>query len=195
MRLDLPQLLRSDRPQTGDAVCVTALLEIGEPIQLGFVERDDQLAAGLVGDAVLVGELLHARLALHAELCLERAGLVVDAGVQHAAVVSALVLPRPVFLVHNGNQQLWMTSVQLASRTQPDDSCSDDDDVIGRSHRSPRIESLPSSVWSRSPLASNGHHTRRSSGSSVPVREFHHGLEYNLLLCSRSNSLLRKSFG
>ena len=62
-----------------------------KPRQLVLVQRDDELAAVLEGDAVLLGERLHRRLALAAQARLERPGRVVQAGVQHAAVVARLV--------------------------------------------------------------------------------------------------------
>ena len=47
VRLDLAQLLWPEPPQAGHAVGQPAPLELVEPVELGLVERDDQLSAAL----------------------------------------------------------------------------------------------------------------------------------------------------
>ena len=66
--------------------------EVLEPWQLAFGDRDDHLAAAIGRDALLFAIGVHLALSLDAETRLERPGRVVDAGVQHPAVVSGLVL-------------------------------------------------------------------------------------------------------
>ena len=68
MRLDLPQPAAVEPLQPRHAVLAPAPLELVEPPELAGVARDDQLAAALVGDAVLVAVLVEEPCALHAQL-------------------------------------------------------------------------------------------------------------------------------
>ena len=77
--------------QAGHAVGLAAALELVQAVQLGGVGRDDHLAAALVRDAPLLAVLVHLARALDAQAGLERAGRVVDAGVDHAGVVAGLM--------------------------------------------------------------------------------------------------------
>src|SRR4051794_12814681 len=63
--------------------------------------RDDQLSTDLMGDIVLLAELDHLPDSADRQARLDRAGLVVDAGMQHPAVIPGLVPPdRWLFLEH-----------------------------------------------------------------------------------------------
>ena len=104
----------ADHPQTRHTVRASAALQIGKPTQLALVQRDDQFAARLERDLMLFGEALEAGLAVHAELGLQRARLVVDACVQHPAVLPTLVSPRRVLFVHNGQAQTWVALSEFA---------------------------------------------------------------------------------
>ena len=90
-------------------------------------------------------------LALHAELRLERAWLVVHPSVQHAAVVAALMATRSTFLVHNGDSELWMPLLQLPRGRETDDPCSDNDDVVRVTHSPPEPDVYRSACYPRSP--------------------------------------------
>ena len=76
--------------QPAHAVLAPAPLELAETAQLALVARHDQLAAALVGDGVLLAVGVHLPRPGDAQPGLERTGLVVDAGVDHAAVGAAL---------------------------------------------------------------------------------------------------------
>ena len=89
--LDLAQFFGADEAEAGQAVGFAALAEVFEAREFVGVGGDDDFATDLVGDGVFAAELDHGRGARHAEAGFQRAGLVVDAGVDDAAVVSALV--------------------------------------------------------------------------------------------------------
>src|SRR3970040_356483 len=73
--------------------------------RLRLARRDDDLAAQLVADAVLVAEAHQLLSAGDAVLRLQRAGRVVDAGVDDAAVVAALVRRQRLFLLDDADPQ------------------------------------------------------------------------------------------
>ena len=58
VRLDLPDPLGADLLDVRYPVRESALLEIGQPAELGVVHRDDDLPAALERDAVFLGEAL-----------------------------------------------------------------------------------------------------------------------------------------
>ena len=80
------------------AVGLAALVDLHRVRQFGCVDGDDHLAAEVERNALLPAELLHRQFALAAVGRPERAGLVVDAGVQHAGVVAGLVVGDFAFL-------------------------------------------------------------------------------------------------
>ena len=90
MRLELAEPLGADL-LAADAVGLAAGEDVGQPRQLGLVGGDDHLAAEVEGNALGAAELLHGPLAFAAVVGLERAGLVVDARVEHAGVAARLV--------------------------------------------------------------------------------------------------------
>ena len=91
VRLDLTQLGRVELHQPLDAVTDPASLQLGEPVELGVVDRDDELAAPLQRDGVLLAERFEQALTLATERRLQRAGGVVEAGMHDSRVVAALV--------------------------------------------------------------------------------------------------------
>jgi len=91
VRLEFTQPFGADHFQTLDSVGLAALKEILEPWQLTFGDRDDHLATAIGRDALLLAIGVQLALSLDAEARLERPGRIVNAGVQHAAVVSGLV--------------------------------------------------------------------------------------------------------
>ena len=72
-------------------VLLAALVEGAQALQFGFIHRHDQLAADFVGDAVVAAEGGHFLDAGDGQTGLERAGLVIKAGMEHAAVVAGLM--------------------------------------------------------------------------------------------------------
>ena len=99
VRLELADLLGPEPPHAVEAVRAPAALELVERRQLASRRGDDDLAAALVRHAVLLAEAVHELAALDAVPRLQRARLVVEAGVDDAAVVAGLVRrrarPRP----------------------------------------------------------------------------------------------------
>ena len=65
--------------------------QIAQPGDFGLVGGDHQLAADLVRDAVFAAERDHLPDAVDRQPRLDRPGLVVEAAVQHAAVVAGLM--------------------------------------------------------------------------------------------------------
>src|SRR5207302_100523 len=90
VRLALADLLGRQPPDALQAVGEPAALQLGQGRQLALVRGDDDLAAALVGDPVVGAVAVHQLPAVGAVLGLERAGLVVEAGVDDPAVVPGL---------------------------------------------------------------------------------------------------------
>ena len=85
-------------PTTSRPSRAIGLAERGDRLDRGnlvLVDRDDQLAAALVGHAVLGAEAVQPAGSLDAQLGLQRPGRVVESGVDHAAVVRARLDPGP----------------------------------------------------------------------------------------------------
>ena len=138
--LELLYPVAVEPPQAGDPVRMPTALELVEPRQLVVARGDDDLAAALGRDAALVAVLVQQPRALDAQPRLERAGRVVDAGVDHAAVAPRLVHPDLAFLLENADAEPRAADQQLACHGQPDDPGTDDGEVAlagginGRSH-------------------------------------------------------------
>ncbi len=75
------------------------------PAHLGVGGGDDQLAAALEGDAAGFAVLVHGGGASHAELGLQRARRVVDAGVDDSRVVAGLVGPDRRLALEHANRR------------------------------------------------------------------------------------------
>jgi hypothetical protein len=101
--LDGGQLIGSDPPQPGDAVGAAPRLEVVKPGELGRVAGDDDLATPLKRHAALLAELVHLASTVDAQPGLERAGLVVDAGMHHTRVVAGLVGSEPRLALEEGD--------------------------------------------------------------------------------------------
>src|SRR5947199_286533 len=76
--------------QAGDRVGASAALELVQARALALVQRDDDLAAALDGDAALLAVVVQPRGALDAQARLQRPRLVVDPGVDDPGVVAGL---------------------------------------------------------------------------------------------------------
>ena len=101
--------------------------------QLRLVARDDQLAALLERDAVLLAVGVQVARALHAQPRLERAGRVVDAGVDHAAVAAGLVLGDLALALEHHHARVRAAPQELARDGEPEDAAAHDGDVaVGR---------------------------------------------------------------
>ena len=67
--------------------------------------------------------------AAHTGLGFERAGPVVDAGVDHAAVVAGLVAGQPVFFLHNGECDSGQAVAEFQSGGQTDNTAANNTDI------------------------------------------------------------------
>src|SRR5437667_7688856 len=105
LRLDLPEIVFVDESDAGRAVLACAHEQVVEAGELVLVDGDDDLAALLVRDAVLVAVRVELTAALHAEARLQRARRVVDAGVDDTAVVTRLVARRARLLLEHEHAQ------------------------------------------------------------------------------------------
>ena len=124
--LDLPQLLGSDHADPFDAVGPGPSVQLLQARDLLRAGGDDDLAAEVVADALLVAELQQRLLPGHARLRFHRPRPVVDAGVEHAAVVAGLVRAELRLLLQQGAPQPGMLLAQAHGRGQPDDAAADD---------------------------------------------------------------------
>jgi hypothetical protein len=127
--LSLPNLLRADAAEPFDAVGLSARVDLGKRPEILLADGDDQLPVDAVGDPLLVTEPEQAIAPLSAESRLQRAGLVVDARVDDAAVVAALVEGEPLFLLEESDSGARSASKDLAGDRQADQSAADDEAV------------------------------------------------------------------
>ena len=81
---------------------------------------------------MLAAELNHRSGSGNAEASLQGSGLVIDAGVNHAAVVAALVTGNAIFLFENQHTETGKASRNLKCNAEPDYASSDDDHVMAR---------------------------------------------------------------
>ncbi|MCY1365494.1 hypothetical protein D9M69_523410 [compost metagenome] len=79
---------------------------------------------------MLVAECLGGPVAFQAEARLEAAGGVIDAGVDHAAVVTGLVPGRAGFLLQEENLGIRVNLHQLHGRGHAHDTAADDDEIV-----------------------------------------------------------------
>ena len=107
----------------------SAPLQLGEPVELGLVDRDDELAAPLRAGSRAPGRTSRAGPSLAAQRRLQRAGRVVEAGMHDSRVVAALVDRDRRFLVEQRQPKARRSLEQRERRGKPEDAAPDDDDV------------------------------------------------------------------
>ena len=129
VRLDLAQLVAVEPAHAGDAVRGRAPLELPQPLQLAFVEGDDELAALLVRDPALLDVRAQQLDAAPAELRLQRPGRVVDAGVDDAAVAAGLVERDVLLLLEHGHGRVGALLGEPSRYREAEDSGADDADA------------------------------------------------------------------
>jgi hypothetical protein len=129
VRLDVGDLGGGDAPQARDAVGGAAALELVELRPLGLRHRDDQLAVAARGQAALDAVVVELARALGAEPGLERAGRVVDAGVQDAGIVPGLVEALDGLALEHRDGAVGPARQQLARDREADDAGAHDHDV------------------------------------------------------------------
>ena len=138
VRLVLPGLLAGE-PGDLEPVGEPALVQPREAGQLVLAGGHDELAADLVGDALLLGEGDHRRRAGAAHEGLLRAGRVVEAGVDHPAVAPGLVGGPAVLLLDQGDVGVRVLAAEPLGDGQPDDPAADDE-VAHRRRHAPSVD-------------------------------------------------------
>ena len=129
VRFDLAKLLAGEHPQARHAVRDSALVQLFQPRNFLRAGRNYQFAALLEGNAVLLAEGFHGRRAGHAIARLQRACLVVQAGVDHAAVVSGLMGGDVVFLLDHEDAQFRKAAGDLERRRQSHNASANNQEV------------------------------------------------------------------
>src|SRR5690606_19017869 len=112
-------------PSAADAVLLSAIEDPLEPRNFLLTSRDDYLSAQLERDPLLLAELLHGLLASPAVDGLERPGGIVDSRVEHAGVVSRLMLGHLGFLLQNQHAPLRELLAQAVGGGESHDPSAD----------------------------------------------------------------------
>src|SRR5579871_4274349 len=92
----------------------------------------DHLAAHVVRNSVFAAEFDHGCRAAHAKASLHRTWLVVHAGVDHTAIVSALMAGDALLFLDDKQAPSWKTARDFESDAESDDATPDDDHVVAR---------------------------------------------------------------
>jgi hypothetical protein len=132
MRFDLAQLLRPNQPKSCEPVRLATLAQILQARQFLFLRCYNDLTAYVVRDSVLTAELDHRGGARNTEACFQGARLVVHAGVNDSAVVSALVSRDAILFLQHQKPLPREAPRNLQGDSEANDSCADDDDVEAR---------------------------------------------------------------
>src|SRR5205823_709784 len=119
-------LVGADPAQARHAVGAPAPLELVEALELGAVGRDDHLPAALGDDAAPLAILIQVGGPFDAQARLQRAGHVVDAGVDHTRVVPGLVGPELSLALEHADRSVRPAREQLAGDRQAQDAPADD---------------------------------------------------------------------
>ncbi len=129
MRLNFAHLFPLQQAQSDQTVGLTPLQQFLEAWNLFFTGGDDDLAANFMLQVVLAAKLHHGSGSLDAKLCFQGSRLVVDAGVNHAAVVPALMTGHPVFLFDQQQPKVWEQAGAVHRGRETYDASADHDDI------------------------------------------------------------------
>ena len=124
--LDFEHFFALEEAEAGEAVGGAAFVEAVEAFEFGFVGGDDEFAADFVGDGVGLAEGDHFADAGDGEPGLEGAGLVVEAGVEDAAVVAGLVLAGAALFFEEGDGGAGTGEEEFVGGGETDDAAADD---------------------------------------------------------------------
>ena len=116
--------------ETFKAVLLAARFQFAKAGDFGFVGGYDDLPADFMGDSMLAAEFGHEPNPVHGESALQRTGLVIEAAVEDAAVVRALVAAGSVFFFKDADRRARLTAQQLASDCEAHNSATDDEMVV-----------------------------------------------------------------
>ncbi len=138
VRLDLAKLITFEEAQALDAVGQAALMQGMQTWDFVGRGRHHQLAAFFKGNRVFQAEALHGGATSDAVARLERASAVVNAGVDHSAVVAGLVGGDAVFFLDNQQALAGKAAGIFEGGGEPDDAGSDDEKIcLAINHRDP----------------------------------------------------------
>ena len=141
---------RVDAPAR-DGVDLGPSLECAHPVELDGRRRNDQLSALVECDAVLAAEVLGGAFTGPAESGLQAARLVVDPGVDDAAVMTGLEPSDTVLGLEHHHGGVGIANEQPVRGRQSDDACADDGIGEVRAHptsvASPRRERSFTYAW------------------------------------------------
>ena len=137
------ELVAVKQAQAGNSVGDAALVELREAGNFFGSGGHDQLAALFVGDGVLGAEALHGGASGDAVARLERAGAVVEAGVDDAGVVSGLMSSDAVFLVDDDEAVSRKAAGEVEGGGESDDARADDEKVgLAIGHKACLVERI-----------------------------------------------------
>jgi tRNA-modifying protein YgfZ len=129
MRLVLADFFGAQPFQPFEAVGVPAPLQLVQSRQLTRLDRHDELATAIVGNAVLGAEAVHRLPADHAIPGTQGAGLVIQPRVNDAAVVAGLMGGNRALGFQNDQRQA-MSGGESHGGRQADDAAADDGHVV-----------------------------------------------------------------
>jgi len=130
--LDLSQFFRTNKTEAGQSVGSSALEQFFQAGQFIFVRGDDHFSANLVRNLMLAAELDHGRRSGYTKAGFQRSGLVVNTGMNHAAIVSTLMARDAVFFFDEQQPLSRESTRDFQSYAEADGSPTDDDDVVPR---------------------------------------------------------------
>jgi hypothetical protein len=117
---------------------LAARFQFAEAGNFGVVGGNDDLPANFMGDSVFAAEIRHQADSAHGKPGFQRAGLVVEAAVEHAAVVRALVASGSVFFFKDADRRARLAEQQLAGDGKAHDPAANDEMVLFFQHSSHR---------------------------------------------------------
>ena len=154
---DLAHLFARHPAQALEPVGGAALVEGAQARHFGVVHRHHELAADFVRDRVLPAELHHLANAGDGQARLHRSRFVVQAAVQHAAVVAGLVAAHACLFFQYADARAGKTLAQAVRRGQSHDTPADDHYPLGIHERTSSVVYGPTCI---SPPEGRGCRTR-----------------------------------
>ena len=131
VRFDLAHLLTLEPAQAFESVGGAALVQGAQALDFDFAGGDHELAADFVRDGVLLAERHHLADAGNGQPGFHGTRLVIEAAVQHAAVVAGLVASHARLLFQQGDARAGKSFTQLVGGGQAHDASADDGEAPG----------------------------------------------------------------
>src|SRR5258706_11872303 len=130
VRLDFVQLIGTDKAETRESVGLAPAPQFFQARNFLCARGYDDFAADLVRQAMRAAEFDHGARALDAELRFQRSGLVINAGVNDAAVVAALMPAHAVFFLEQQQAKAGESLRDLKGDGETDNTSADDEDIV-----------------------------------------------------------------